>query len=142
MAFKVSNPSLFNDIVYLFQIELETIVDGLSFLDGTYNSFIAYEMSNQGNYPTSVESVASAINFLISIDKMFDCTDTTDPEKLNNFNALDLAESLILEYRFPEFYKSWCDNYKHKEDMYYKVIVIILAVRVRLVFLMQCVVMI
>jgi hypothetical protein len=120
MAFKVSNPSLFNDIVYLFQIELETIVDGLSFLDGTYNSFIAYEMSNQGNYPTSVESVASAINFLISIDKMFDCTDTTDPEKLNNFNALDLAESLILEYRFPEFYKSWCDNYKHKEDMYYK----------------------
>lgn len=120
-AFKTLNPSIFNDIMYVYRIEMEQTITQFesTFLDGTYKSFMEYETSNS-LYPPTVDTVTAAIDFLIGIGKMFECGNTTDKDILENMDSEALAESFMLEYRFPTRYKSICDNLKYSEDMYYE----------------------
>lgn len=118
-AYSTRNPSIFNDAAYTFRNDIEQTLNALDFLDGTKDSFMEYETSNS-NYPASVDTVKAAIDFLIGVDKMFDCGNTTETKHLAVMDTEYLAETLMLEYTFPSRYRSWCDNLKYAEDMKYK----------------------
>jgi hypothetical protein len=118
-AYTTQNPAIFNDIGYAFRNELTQVLDSLDFLDGTKESFMAYESSN-ADFPMTPDTVKAAIDFLISVDRMFDCGNTTETDNLNNLDTEYLAQTLLLEFRYPTRYRSWCDNLKYAEDMEYR----------------------
>lgn len=120
-AFMTKNPALFNDVFFIFTSNFEqalSVLENNAFLDGTKDSFVAYE-SGSPDFNFTVDTVKAAVDFLISIDKMFDCSQTTETQRLENLDTEQLALSLVLEYTFPSKYKSWCDNLKYSEDMRY-----------------------
>ena len=119
VAFQTNVPSVFNDVAYTFGVDLKATVDALPYLDGTKDSFMDFETSNIGIFPPSVDTIKAAIDFLIGIDKMFNCSQTTQIGLLENLDTEYLAESLMLEYLYPERYRSWCDNLEYSKTMRY-----------------------